>query len=117
MVTTAIRLRRSVIAGSRGSADEWLGTARRIEDLGYSTLLSPDGVGLHAYGFNKTLADGLAIFWATQIVCIGLGLIPTRHWRSFGQVKAEPTLVVPESPTASRKGGNRRDQVTAGRRR
>jgi alkanesulfonate monooxygenase SsuD/methylene tetrahydromethanopterin reductase-like flavin-dependent oxidoreductase (luciferase family) len=36
-----------VIAAPRGSAEDWLGTARRIADLGYSTLLSPDGVGLH----------------------------------------------------------------------
>jgi len=74
-------------------------------------------VGLHAYGFNKTLADGLAIFWITQIVCIGLGLIPTRHWRSFGQVKAEPPPPTPEAPGSSRKGGNRRVQVTGGPRR
>src|SRR5437588_1117538 len=63
-------------------------------------------VGLHAYGFNKTLADGLAIFWITQLVCIGLGLIPTRHWRSFGQVKAEPSPSR-EAPGSSRKSGNR----------
>jgi alkanesulfonate monooxygenase SsuD/methylene tetrahydromethanopterin reductase-like flavin-dependent oxidoreductase (luciferase family) len=37
-----------VIAAPRGSADDWLGTARRVADLGYSTLLSPDGTGLHA---------------------------------------------------------------------
>jgi alkanesulfonate monooxygenase SsuD/methylene tetrahydromethanopterin reductase-like flavin-dependent oxidoreductase (luciferase family) len=37
-----------VIAAPRGSAEEWTGTARRIADLGYSTLLCPDGVGLHA---------------------------------------------------------------------
>jgi alkanesulfonate monooxygenase SsuD/methylene tetrahydromethanopterin reductase-like flavin-dependent oxidoreductase (luciferase family) len=37
-----------VISAPRGTADEWLGHARRIADLGYSTLLSPDGTGLHA---------------------------------------------------------------------
>jgi ABC-type transport system involved in cytochrome c biogenesis permease subunit len=46
------------------------------------------GVGLHAYGFNNTLATGLSIFWATQIACIACGLIPTRYWASFG--KASP---------------------------
>lgn len=37
-----------VIAAPRGSTDEWLGSARRVADLGYSTLLSPDGTALHA---------------------------------------------------------------------
>jgi alkanesulfonate monooxygenase SsuD/methylene tetrahydromethanopterin reductase-like flavin-dependent oxidoreductase (luciferase family) len=37
-----------VIAAPRGTGDDWIGSARRIADLGYSTLLSPDGVGLHA---------------------------------------------------------------------
>lgn len=36
-----------VIAAPMGAAAQWLGTARRIADLGYSTLLSPDGVALH----------------------------------------------------------------------
>ncbi|HKB37746.1 MAG TPA: cytochrome c biogenesis protein CcsA [Gemmataceae bacterium] len=53
-------------------------------------------VGLHAYGFNKTLAEGLAIFWSTQLICIGLGLVPTRYWRSFGQVKLEPAQPTPK---------------------
>jgi ABC-type transport system involved in cytochrome c biogenesis permease subunit len=42
------------------------------------------GVGLHAYGFNNTLALGLTVFWAVQLVFIGLGLLPLRYWRSFG---------------------------------
>jgi alkanesulfonate monooxygenase SsuD/methylene tetrahydromethanopterin reductase-like flavin-dependent oxidoreductase (luciferase family) len=37
-----------VIAAPRGSAEDWLGTARRIASQGYSTLLSPDGTALHA---------------------------------------------------------------------
>lgn len=36
-----------VIAAPRGSAQDWLGLARRVADLGYSTLLSPDGPALH----------------------------------------------------------------------
>jgi hypothetical protein len=36
------------------------------------------GVGLHAYGFNNTLATGLTIFWLTQLGFIALGLIPLR---------------------------------------
>mgnify|MGYP001111248112 CR=1 FL=1 len=54
-----------VIAAPRGSAEEWIATARRIADLGYSTLLSPDGVGLHApfvaLATAATAAPGLRV--------------------------------------------------------
>ncbi len=45
------------------------------------------GVGLHAYGFNNTLAFGLTVFWCTQIVLIGVGLLPLKWWRSFAPTK------------------------------
>lgn len=48
------------------------------------------GVGLHAYGFNDTLAVGLTAFWVSQLVFIGLGLVPPEHWCSYGKVK--PTV-------------------------
>jgi ABC-type transport system involved in cytochrome c biogenesis permease subunit len=41
------------------------------------------GVGLHAYGFSKALADGCKYTWIASLVVIGLGLIPLRYWRSF----------------------------------
>ncbi len=41
------------------------------------------GVGLHAYGFSKSLADGCTKAWISCLVVIGLGLIPLKHWRSF----------------------------------
>jgi ABC-type transport system involved in cytochrome c biogenesis permease subunit len=41
------------------------------------------GVGLHAYGFNNTLATGLTIFWFTQLVVIGMGVLPIGYWRSL----------------------------------
>jgi ABC-type transport system involved in cytochrome c biogenesis permease subunit len=44
------------------------------------------GVGLHAYGFNNTLATGLTIFWLTQLGFIALGLIPVRFFRNFAQM-------------------------------
>ncbi len=47
------------------------------------------GVGLHAYGFNSTLATGLTIFWGTQLACIALGMLPTRLWKSHGNAPAE----------------------------
>ncbi len=56
-------------------------------------------VGLHAYGFNKTLADGLTLFWISQLVCIGVGLVPLRHWKSYGQAKPE----LPRAPSERRK--------------
>jgi ABC-type transport system involved in cytochrome c biogenesis permease subunit len=41
------------------------------------------GVGLHAYGFNNTLAKGLTIFWLTQLGFIFLGLIPLQVFSIF----------------------------------
>jgi ABC-type transport system involved in cytochrome c biogenesis permease subunit len=41
------------------------------------------GVGLHAYGFNNTLANGLTIFWLSQLAVIGMGLLPLSYWQSF----------------------------------
>ena len=37
-----------IIAAPRGTGEDWLANAHRIADRGYSTLLSPDGTGLHA---------------------------------------------------------------------
>lgn len=39
------------------------------------------GVGLHAYGFNNTLALGCAVFWLSQLVVVTLGLL-TRDGRT-----------------------------------
>jgi len=40
-------------------------------------------VGLHNYGFNKTLAEGCRWTWIISLIVVGAGLIPTRYWRSF----------------------------------
>lgn len=37
-----------VVATPQGPPEQWLGTARRVEELGYSTLLMPDGLQLLA---------------------------------------------------------------------
>lgn len=54
-----------VIAAPRGPVDDWLHTARRVTDLGYSVLLSPDGTGLHApfvaLGAAATAVPGLRV--------------------------------------------------------
>jgi ABC-type transport system involved in cytochrome c biogenesis permease subunit len=51
------------------------------------------GVGLHAYGFNKHLATGCAIFWVTQLALIAAGSLPLKHWRSFSAAKYAPQPV------------------------
>jgi ABC-type transport system involved in cytochrome c biogenesis permease subunit len=40
------------------------------------------GVGLHSYGFMSSAEYWLYAFVASQLAIIGLGLIPTRGWRS-----------------------------------
>jgi ABC-type transport system involved in cytochrome c biogenesis permease subunit len=40
------------------------------------------GVGLHAYGFNNTLATILVWTWFCCLGLIGMGLIPRRRWLS-----------------------------------
>jgi ABC-type transport system involved in cytochrome c biogenesis permease subunit len=50
------------------------------------------GVGLHNYGFNKSLADGCRNTWIACLAVIALGLIPLPYWRSFsgtGQPRPE----------------------------
>jgi ABC-type transport system involved in cytochrome c biogenesis permease subunit len=39
------------------------------------------GAGLHAYGFNPTLATGLRYFWLSQLAIIAVGLVPWHRWR------------------------------------
>jgi ABC-type transport system involved in cytochrome c biogenesis permease subunit len=59
------------------------------------------GVGLHNYGFNKTLAEGCMWTWLASLVVIGFGLIPLRYWRSFaGTGLPRPESVWPQ-PAAS----------------
>jgi hypothetical protein len=37
-----------LVAGPRGTGEQWVATARRASDLGFGTLLVPDGLALHA---------------------------------------------------------------------
>jgi ABC-type transport system involved in cytochrome c biogenesis permease subunit len=48
------------------------------------------GIGLHAYGEINGGAFWLSVFALSQLVLIGIGLIPTRHWRSFGAPQPAP---------------------------
>jgi ABC-type transport system involved in cytochrome c biogenesis permease subunit len=43
------------------------------------------GAGLHAYGFIDSAVFWLLAFVVSQLVFIGLGLIPTEYWRSFAK--------------------------------
>ncbi len=40
------------------------------------------GVGLHTYGFTSGTTLWLALFVASQVLVMGIGLIPERFWRS-----------------------------------
>jgi probable F420-dependent oxidoreductase len=42
------QFRFGLVSASRGSAKEWTALARRAEDLGFSTLLVPDGTGVQS---------------------------------------------------------------------
>ncbi len=40
------------------------------------------GVGLHSYGFTEGVLLNLLLFIFSQLVIIGIGLVPPRNWRS-----------------------------------
>ena len=41
------------------------------------------GIGLHAYGFNNALVLLCRWFWVSQLVLIGLALMPLPNWRTY----------------------------------
>ncbi|WP_417386632.1 cytochrome c biogenesis protein CcsA [Gimesia sp.] len=41
------------------------------------------GVGLHSYGFTEGVLKALALFMLSQLVVMGVALIPMKHWWSF----------------------------------
>ncbi len=55
------------------------------------------GVGLHSYGFMDQAFGVLLVFIASQLVIMGLGLIPQRYWRG---IRARATTVSVEQATA-----------------
>jgi ABC-type transport system involved in cytochrome c biogenesis permease subunit len=73
------------------------------------------GVGLHAYGFNDTLATGLVIFWATQAAVIVMGLLPFRVWGSYEALTAPARPVVESPPRAEPPQGKRRGKRSSKR--
>jgi ABC-type transport system involved in cytochrome c biogenesis permease subunit len=60
------------------------------------------GIGLHSYGFMDAAFKWLVAFVASQLVLIGLGLLPERYWKSFNK---PPTGTPPtglSEPTAAK---------------
>jgi ABC-type transport system involved in cytochrome c biogenesis permease subunit len=53
------------------------------------------GIGLHSYGFTSGVALALLLFGLSQLLLIGLGLLPTRLWRSFQADPATTALPAP----------------------
>jgi ABC-type transport system involved in cytochrome c biogenesis permease subunit len=66
------------------------------------------GVGLHAYGFNNTLATGLVVFWATQMAAIALGLLPLHRWASYAALTTAAPALEPEAPASEAKPAGKR---------
>jgi hypothetical protein len=57
------------IAGNMITAWSWFGTNQL-------------SVGLHAYGFDQTLASALRWTWIGHLVLIGMGTLPFEFWWS-----------------------------------
>jgi ABC-type transport system involved in cytochrome c biogenesis permease subunit len=53
------------------------------------------GIGLHSYGFMDAAFQWLMIFIASQVVIIGLGLLPRSMWRSFREESKSPSGTLP----------------------
>jgi ABC-type transport system involved in cytochrome c biogenesis permease subunit len=59
------------------------------------------GVGLHAYGFNATLAEMCRWVWVGHVFMIVLGTMPLSWWSSYSSLTATPPRPATEGPTAS----------------
>jgi hypothetical protein len=51
------------------------------------------GIGLHSYGFMDAAFKWLMIFMASQLVLIGVGMLPLNLWRSFRPSTAAPPSI------------------------
>lgn len=56
------------------------------------------GVGLHSYGFMSGAVFWLLAFIFSQLALVGLGLLPTRLWRSFARDTSEGPKSPPRKP-------------------
>jgi ABC-type transport system involved in cytochrome c biogenesis permease subunit len=48
------------------------------------------GVGLHSYGFMSGAVFWLLVFVGSQLLLMGIGMLPFTWWRSFAQRRQEP---------------------------
>jgi hypothetical protein len=53
------------------------------------------GIGLHAYGFDHTLAIGCRTTWLICLGIIALAALPTKYWRSFSEQGRPRTATSP----------------------
>jgi len=60
-------------------------------------------VGLHAYGFDQTLARSLRITWIAHLALAGIGMLPASCWWSL-RPKAVPVAPVSRSPKVAMAG-------------
>jgi ABC-type transport system involved in cytochrome c biogenesis permease subunit len=56
------------------------------------------GVGLHSYGFMDKAFGVLIGFIMSQLVIMGLGLVPMKYWRGI-RARKQPTTPVARTPT------------------
>ena len=49
------------------------------------------GAGLHSYGFMDKAVFWILVFCASQLVLVGLGLLPTSAWRSYNDRTDKPS--------------------------
>ena len=77
---TALGPRAAYLAASYHPEDPYRPLKRLEEGGGHVLLL---GVGLHAYGFMDAGFKWLTVFYASQLLIIGLGLLPLNLWSSF----------------------------------
>ena len=54
------------------------------------------GIGLHSYGFMDAAFKWLMLFVASQLVIIGLGLLPLHLWRSFREHEPPQPVAGPQ---------------------
>jgi hypothetical protein len=60
------------------------------------------GVGLHNYGFNKTLAEGCMWTWLASLAIVAVGLIPSRYWGKVSPASESRSVHAAESSVDAR---------------
>ena len=64
------------------------------------------GIGLHAYGFDNTLALVCSCLWVSHALLLAIGMTPTKHWMSFA--KAPEGAVTATKVVAERNGSSKK---------